>query len=210
MVVVQEPDRFTTEAANSFLKTLEEPPANSLIILYTTHYYRVMPTILSRCLRFHLGGDVPVMAHDLWSAWLRDFDQWLKSIATATTPRVSEVFMPIYGLCARFEGLLESLVEDALEKNPAPEVEDRKEAEELELAHEAAMRRGIRQRMLGTMQERLRLLGRQYPESGQAIAQAIQALEISHARLELNYQEVAALEQFFLQTSRAFSRRLRS
>lgn len=37
------------EAANSFLKTLEEPPANSLLILITERPKDLLPTIVSRC-----------------------------------------------------------------------------------------------------------------------------------------------------------------
>lgn len=42
------------EAANAMLKTLEEPPPNTLIILITNRAHAVLPTIMSRCqiLRF--------------------------------------------------------------------------------------------------------------------------------------------------------------
>jgi len=59
VVLVHEPDRFMSEGANCFLKTLEEPPPGTLIVLQTANYYRVLPTILSRCLRFHVGGEAP-------------------------------------------------------------------------------------------------------------------------------------------------------
>ena len=35
------PDRLRVEAANAFLKTLEEPPANSILILLTTDPQRI-------------------------------------------------------------------------------------------------------------------------------------------------------------------------
>ena len=38
-------------AQNALLKTLEEPPANSLIILIATHAGALLPTLRSRCLR---------------------------------------------------------------------------------------------------------------------------------------------------------------
>ena len=37
------------EAANAFLKILEEPPSNTTIILVTDHMELLLPTILSRC-----------------------------------------------------------------------------------------------------------------------------------------------------------------
>ncbi len=42
-------DGFTREAANSFLKTLEEPQKNTLIILTSSNWQAVLPTIVSRC-----------------------------------------------------------------------------------------------------------------------------------------------------------------
>jgi DNA polymerase-3 subunit delta' len=42
------------EAANAFLKTLEEPPAATLILMTTTRPQLLLPTILSRCLRLDL------------------------------------------------------------------------------------------------------------------------------------------------------------
>ncbi|MCH8156584.1 MAG: hypothetical protein IID18_02340, partial [Nitrospinae bacterium] len=43
------------QAANSFLKTLEEPPSQTLIILIASNPYQLLPTLVSRCqgIRFH-------------------------------------------------------------------------------------------------------------------------------------------------------------
>ncbi|MEY2428449.1 MAG: polymerase subunit delta [Verrucomicrobiota bacterium] len=50
-------DRMNEKAANAFLKTLEEPPANSILILLTTEPQRMLETILSRCLRVSFAGE---------------------------------------------------------------------------------------------------------------------------------------------------------
>jgi DNA polymerase III subunit delta' len=55
--VIVAADRLNVQAANAFLKTLEEPPANSILILLTTEPQRILETILSRCLRLCFGGD---------------------------------------------------------------------------------------------------------------------------------------------------------
>jgi DNA polymerase-3 subunit gamma/tau len=54
--VIDEAHMLTKEAANAFLKTLEEPPPYVIFILATTEPERLLPTILSRCIRldFHL------------------------------------------------------------------------------------------------------------------------------------------------------------
>lgn len=49
-------DRLNVQAANAFLKTLEEPPPNTVFILLSTEPQRILETILSRCLRLHCGG----------------------------------------------------------------------------------------------------------------------------------------------------------
>jgi DNA polymerase-3 subunit delta' len=47
--VVEDADDFNEESANSFLKTLEEPPPGGLLLLIATDIDRQLPTILSRC-----------------------------------------------------------------------------------------------------------------------------------------------------------------
>ncbi len=50
-------DRMGPQAANAFLKTLEEPPPNSILILLTTEPQRLLETVVSRCLRLNFGGE---------------------------------------------------------------------------------------------------------------------------------------------------------
>lgn len=47
--MIQEADRLTEQAQNAFLKTLEEPPPNTLLVLITVSPSALLPTILSRC-----------------------------------------------------------------------------------------------------------------------------------------------------------------
>lgn len=51
IVVLEDADRFTEEASNAFLKTLEEPPARAVLLLCapTLESEDVSPTIRSRC-----------------------------------------------------------------------------------------------------------------------------------------------------------------
>ncbi|MEO6036664.1 MAG: DNA polymerase III subunit [Verrucomicrobiota bacterium] len=50
-------DRLKMEAANAFLKTLEEPPPKSILILLTTEPQRILETIQSRCLRLNFAAE---------------------------------------------------------------------------------------------------------------------------------------------------------
>ena len=49
VVIIQPAHRMNKAAANSLLKTLEEPTRETLIILLTEHPARLLPTIRSRC-----------------------------------------------------------------------------------------------------------------------------------------------------------------
>lgn len=51
VVIVDEADTMNPAASNAFLKTLEEPPADSVIILVSSRPDRLLPTIRSRCSR---------------------------------------------------------------------------------------------------------------------------------------------------------------
>jgi DNA polymerase-3 subunit delta' len=51
VAVVAEADRLTTEAMNCLLKTLEEPPAGTHLVLVTDRPHMLLPTIRSRCQR---------------------------------------------------------------------------------------------------------------------------------------------------------------
>jgi DNA polymerase-3 subunit delta' len=59
--VLCEVDRMNDQAANAFLKTLEEPPNNTLLLLLTANPQRLLPTILSRCVRLPLLGGQPLL-----------------------------------------------------------------------------------------------------------------------------------------------------
>jgi DNA polymerase III subunit delta' len=60
--VLLDADRLHENAANAFLKTLEEPPQRSLLLLVTESAQSLMPTIVSRCQRVHIGETADLVA----------------------------------------------------------------------------------------------------------------------------------------------------
>jgi len=50
--IIDEAHMLSTDAANAFLKTLEEPPEHACFILATTEPHKLADTVLSRCQRF--------------------------------------------------------------------------------------------------------------------------------------------------------------
>ena len=68
-------DRFRVEGANAFLKTLEEPPPDSVITLLTTEPQRVLETIVSRCLRLSFGQGGSRVLEPAQREWLSTFSE---------------------------------------------------------------------------------------------------------------------------------------
>ncbi|MBU2645702.1 DNA polymerase III subunit delta' [bacterium] len=62
LVLVKEAHKLNLESANSFLKILEEPPLNTLIILMTTDENLLLETINSRCQKIYFS---PLTSEDL-------------------------------------------------------------------------------------------------------------------------------------------------
>jgi DNA polymerase III subunit delta' len=66
VAVIEPANLMTVEAANSLLKTLEEPPGDALLVLIADSAGRLPATILSRCQRLNFA----VPAADVSLAWL--------------------------------------------------------------------------------------------------------------------------------------------
>lgn len=78
VVVIHPADALNQTSANALLKMLEEPPANVIFILVTSHPQRLLPTIMSRCQQVEMPA--PAEAEAL--AWLeqqgiQDAGNWL-------------------------------------------------------------------------------------------------------------------------------------
>ena len=67
--IVDEAELLDADAQNAMLKTLEEPPSGTVIVLVTQHEDRLLPTIRSRCQRVAFG---PLDAASMREWWERD------------------------------------------------------------------------------------------------------------------------------------------
>ena len=73
VAIIAAADRLNQQAANAFLKTLEEPPAKSILILLSTDPQRILETILSRCLRLNFSAEGLRPLHAAQTDWLARF-----------------------------------------------------------------------------------------------------------------------------------------
>jgi DNA polymerase III subunit gamma/tau len=77
--ILDEAHMLTKEAWNAFLKTLEEPPPNTVFVLATTEAHKVMATIADRCQRF-----------DFQRPTLEQISEVLNRVAAAESIEVDE------------------------------------------------------------------------------------------------------------------------
>jgi DNA polymerase III subunit delta' len=72
VVIIDPAEAMTVEAANAFLKTLEEPAPNTVLVLITSHEEQLRETVRSRCRRIAFGGvargDIEVALRARWGA----------------------------------------------------------------------------------------------------------------------------------------------
>ncbi|MEM6916195.1 MAG: hypothetical protein AAF491_06465 [Verrucomicrobiota bacterium] len=97
--IIKEADRMGVEAENAFLKTLEEPPAGSRLLLLSSRPEVLLETILSRCIRVPLAGPAGPVSLD---ASARRFLDELRAHAEASQSGISGAL----GLMACFSAIL--------------------------------------------------------------------------------------------------------
>lgn len=104
VAIISEADRMVAQAANAFLKTLEEPPNNSLLLLLSSIPEALPDTILSRCLPLHLAAP----SDGAHTSEQRELIELLASVAEdKTAGSVHEAFRLAQG----FEQLLRKIRE---------------------------------------------------------------------------------------------------
>jgi DNA polymerase-3 subunit delta' len=212
VAIVYEADRMNVESANAFLKTLEEPPAHTTLLLLTTRPHALLPTIRSRCQLFRFsspGASTPV---DGWPAWLEDYRAWLGLLhggAARTAP--ADAMFRLYGLVARFGVLLETATDTlwAAQKKTLPEDLTDEEQD----AIETGLSKGLRDRLFADIERATGAYAREVlvtPEAAigaRAFAETVKHLEHSAGLLRVNFNDTAALELFLLKTLRAWTRK---
>ncbi len=212
VALIHECDRMNTAAANVFLKTLEEPPANTTLLLLTTRPYALLPTIRSRCLHFRFPSFPAAYNPDGWSAWLTDYEAWLTRLTAAKTDKraVAEPIMAAYGLIARFGMILDTAAEQLLKHQQAANPAAAELSAEEKDALETGLANGLRARLFSEIAQATRRFALPALQQGdaptrRALAQAIDHLEHHVALLRLNLNESAALEAFMLNSLRLWS-----
>lgn len=183
-------DRSRTHAPtqNSMLKTLEEPPEGSVLILVTSSEDLLLPTVRSRCQRV-VFGELDEAAMDSWVAQNGietdpDDCRWLLDFAQGSP---GKWMLAHEGKLAQWARTLDPLLEQARRGRPAPTlgstmaalVDDWAKqwvAEHPGASKESANQAGT-QSLLGMLAERARRELRERCGSGQSPEPALRQLE---------------------------------
>jgi DNA polymerase-3 subunit delta' len=111
VAIVSEADRLQPQAANAFLKTLEEPPNDSLLLLLSSMPEVLPDTILSRCIA------VPLAAEEKAEPSAAE-EELVELLGTVVAP-VSKGVQPAYRIARGFHRLLAQIREAIQEENAA-------------------------------------------------------------------------------------------
>lgn len=222
VAIIPDADRLQSEAANAFLKTLEEPPKDSLLLLMSALPEALPETILSRCIAIPLasGGQVHSKAEE---------EKLLKSLQQAARHTTWSVQFA-YRLAQEFQHLLRAVREEVKlatdealkqeqtrykEATDGAWLEEREEyykalTESLYLQRRAALvetlfawwtdvlraSNGVAQRDLPAAKQETAALARRF--SAAAILKRIRSLEELRDHLGRNVHEGLAIEVAFL------------
>jgi DNA polymerase-3 subunit delta' len=212
VAILHEVDRMNTAASNVFLKTLEEPPANTTLLLLTTRPYALLPTIRSRVLQFRFPSLGVPLAADGWTPWLEDYRTWLGQLSTGVLDKraVADHVFTAYGLVARFGAVLDFATAEVwkLQKEKLPP----DLADDEQVAIETGIANGLRARLFAEIEQATRTYALPRLIAGddtarRAIIASIEKLEHNIGLLRLNLNESAALEDFLLASLRLWTKR---
>jgi DNA polymerase-3 subunit delta' len=207
--VVFEADRMNPATSNAFLKTLEEPPRDTTLILLSTHPYSLLPTIRSRCLHFRFPAAATVLAHADLPAWLTLYRDWLQRLTEGVGDKkgATAQLFTLYALIARFEAILESATAEVLKR----EITDRGPilTDDAQEAREVGVSVGVRQALLSEIEFATRNFVAKQPERSAELRHpliaATRKLEECAGLLRANLSTTAALEEFFLTSLRLWA-----
>ena len=210
VALIYEVDRLNASAANAFLKTLEEPPLNTTILLLTTRPYSLLATIRSRCQLFRLPTSNQSLADPRALEWLRRYREWLSDLLHARPGgkgTIPHYIMGLYGLIEQFRHIIEAITKETWKEQSQNLPEELGDGERIAL--ESRISISLRQDFLAAIEVTTEAFARDSltdkPNVPSKLIDCIRALESSPRLLNLNMKPEAALEAFMLHTLRIWA-----
>ena len=108
VVVIFDADRLVEQAANAFLKTLEEPPRNSHILLVSNFPELLIETILSRCIEIPLVAGARRGLNDRQ----RRIVESLRNFFKIPRPKLPQIFALVREVQTLLAGVKEAIADE--------------------------------------------------------------------------------------------------
>jgi len=109
--IIPDADRLATQAANAFLKTLEEPPKDSLLLLLSALPEALPETILSRCITIPLASNGQRQG--------KDEEEKLVKLLQQASREKNWTIQFAYGLAQEFQRLLREVRDEVKRETDA-------------------------------------------------------------------------------------------
>ncbi len=207
---VHEVDRMNTSTANAFLKTLEEPPLNTNLLLLTTKPHSLLATIRSRCQLFRIPSSLSQLKDERAIDWISDYTQWLEDLCNGGPggkASVPHFVIGAYGLVQRFSGICETMTKEKWKIESKQLPEDTSDDERI--AAESRITISLRQELLAALENSTEAFAREALKKGQLAGNkfvaSIKALEEATGLLRLNMKVETVLESYLLQALRIWT-----
>lgn len=224
VAIIADADRLQPQAANAFLKTLEEPPANSLLILLSALPEALPDTIASRCISISLAAN----GQEIETPQRKELVGLLRGTARETSWSVQQAYKVTQGLQSLLGNIREEIksqTADALREeetryrnstDSGAWLEDREEyykalSESLYIRRRAMLVEVLLEWWSDVLRACSNVTRRNFPDAKKEIAslaerftaadvlRRIQRLEELRDNLGRNIQEALAFEVAFLQ-----------
>ncbi len=201
VALVIEADRMNVYTANAFLKTLEEPPSETTLIMLSQRPNDLLDTIRSRCISIRIESLPAQIENEDWQEWLEDFEKWIVKSARIglSKAKTSDYLLEAYALLSRFERIIEEILDENV--NLGEDITSSMEKEEIE-ALESSERKSLRKDMLVQIENSILNSASSGEISISKVGQCIESLESCVGLMELNLKDIVAIEHFFLSTIR--------
>ncbi|HOK05050.1 MAG TPA: hypothetical protein PLN24_07355 [Victivallales bacterium] len=110
--IIYDADTMMQQAQNAFLKTLEEPPVDSIFIICTGNPQELLPTVRSRCQRITILRNSQTYSGEIYQKTLQIFEK----LSCVNNLKLQDVESSAIDLIAIFSQLKEDAEREVLEK----------------------------------------------------------------------------------------------
>ncbi len=197
VVHISQADRLGREGANLFLKIFEEPPEGSTIILTTSEPAALMPTLLSRAMRFRFDTTARAEASGSLASFCEHFRALLQKGAD-----------PLSEACVMHEAyqLLQQAEEDAEKQAKALAKTSEDEIPEEQLSAQVAQRqKAFKKELFSAIEREIIDFYENQPSKSFALKKALVCVERAYRLTVFNLNSAVALEAAIGGATQAFA-----